>query len=343
MTVKIPKKTIFFIIGLALVIGIFYFIGIDKLINNLVQTNLFLYSIGILSVSMTIFFWCLRWKCFIKFSGYEIKTKKLLENLMIGMAINNLTPVAKMGGEPVRAYLLKKDIKMPVEVGLATILADLTIEFLVCLFFVIFSIILATFFIELPVWLSLVLIIFLLLSMVVLGGILGVCSDRNFITKIIRWIVRKIKKIRPFEKKAIMIYRNFQNTFKKSFRNKKLLFKATFFGIIMRLFDVIKYVFIFMALGYQINLITTFIAIGIGIILMSIPSTPGSLGIAEVGMISTFTLLGVPIHISTAGVFLERLIWFWGTSIVGTLIGIRKGVKLDMENKLKGYKNLTPN
>ena len=61
--------------------------------------------------------------------------------------------------------------------------------------------------------------------------------------------------------------------------------------------------------------------------LMCIPATPGSLGIFEGGLISAFILIGIPAQIAGAAIFLERLIWFWGITLIGGMLGIRYGIK----------------
>jgi len=315
-------------LGLIIFVLVFYFIGINNVVYHLSRINLFYYFLSIVTVFFTILCWSLRWNSFIKFNGYNVPTFGILKILFVGIFVNNLTPSGKMGGEPVRAYLLKKENKIPIERGFATIIADLTIEFLVSLIFVIISIFLATFFINLPFWLSFVLAIFLILSIICLGGLLGVYSDKIFISRIIIWFIRKIERIKPFEKKILEIYKSFQETFKKCFKNKRIFFTAIYYSILIKIFDVLKYILIFKALGYQIGLIEILIVSGVSVILMSIPATPGSLGIAEAGMISAFTLVGIPLYIATAAVFLERLIWFWGTSFIGMTLGLRYGIKI---------------
>ncbi len=44
--------------------------------------------------------------------------------LMVGLAVNNITPSARGGGEPVRAYMLSKYTKTPMENAFATVIAD---------------------------------------------------------------------------------------------------------------------------------------------------------------------------------------------------------------------------
>ena len=326
------KNFAFFLLGLIIFASIFYFIGINKLVYQLSRMNLFYYSLAVFFIFLTIVSWMFKWKSFIKCCGYKVSNVSLLKNLMIGLAINNITPVAKLGGEPIRAYLLKKEDNIPIRKGLATIISDLTIEFFVSIAVVILSFSLITLYMQPPVWLSFILIIFILISVLAFGGIFGIYSNRKFISKIIIWFINKIKKLKTFERTVLKRYEDFQITFRKSLQNRKLFSEAMFYGILMKVFDVIKFLFIFMAIGHPIGVLEVVVSVGIAIMLMSIPATPGSLGIWEGGMISVFVLIGVPLEIGATAVFLERIVWFWATTAIGGILGIRYGIKYTVKS-----------
>ncbi len=332
------KNIFLFLVGLIIFLAVFYFIGIEKILYQLSMLNLFYYSISVLAVFLTLLCWIFRWKSFIKCCGYKVSNLSLLRNLLIGLAVNNVTPVAKIGGEPLRAYLLKEDNKIPIRKGLATIISDLTIEFFVSISMVTLSMLLITLYIQPPLWLSSVLVLFIAVSVLAFGGIFGIYSDKKFVGKILVWFIEKIKKLKTFEKTILRRYRDFQVTFRENLRNRKLFLEAMFYGIMMKVFDILKFVFIFMAIGYPIGILEIVIAVGIAIMLMSIPATPGSLGIWEGGMISTFALIGIPLEIAATAVFLERLIWFWGITVVGAVIGIHYGTNTLGKRDLKDIK-----
>ena len=108
MNSKIWKISVPLLIGIAIFIAVFHMIGISKILQNLQGLNVFLYSLAICFIFCSIFLWTLRWKLFIEAYGGKASTFNLSKNLIVGLAINNITPFAKLGGEPVRAYLLKK-------------------------------------------------------------------------------------------------------------------------------------------------------------------------------------------------------------------------------------------
>lgn len=335
---KFLKEFCLFLIGLIIFISVFYFIGLENIVYQLSKLNLFYYSLAVICIFLTILSWAFKWDVFIKNGGYKVHLLSLLGNLSVGIAINNLTPVAKFGGEPVRIYLLKEKDDIPTRVGSATVLAELTIEFILSVLFVIISILLIALLGNTPLWLSLILVIFLALSIVGFVGIFGIYSRRKFISKMILWFTNKIKRVTPFREKILTWYREFQKAFRKGFKDKRSFFIALLFGILMKVFDIMKFIFIFMALGYPISIIQIFIALGVSVMLLSIPATPGSLGIWEGGMISALIFIGIPLEIAATAVFLERLVWFWGITIFGGVMGVYYGTDVSKSHYLKDIK-----
>jgi len=324
-----------FTFGVALLIIIYYLIGLEKIMYQISRLNLFYYFIAIIFIFLTILSWAMKWKVFIKNSGYDAPILSLLGYLFVGIAINNLTPVAKLGGEPFRIYLLKKRNRVPSRIGSATVLAELTIELILSFLFVIGSILLIVISGQSPIWLNVILIIFLTLSFIAFGFLFGIYSKKRFISRLILWFTKKIKKIKPFESSILKWYDEFQESFKKSLEDRRTFYHAFVYGILMKFFDMMKFLFIFWALGYHVNILEIVIAMGMMTILMSVPITPGSLGILEAGMISAFTLIGIPVGIAASAIFLERLIWFWGVLCIGGLLGIKYGIKFSEKPKIK--------
>lgn len=337
MILKFEKtnKFLLFTVGLTIFLFIFYFIGIEKIIYQLLKLNLFYYGLAVFSIFLTIVFWMFRWKTFIKSCGYKVSNLTLLINLMIGLAVNNLTPLAKFGGEPIRAYILKKDSNIPIRDGLATVTSELTIELFTSSLMVILAFFLIEIYIKPPLWIFSVLIFFIIVSVFIFGIVFGIYSNKKFISRIIIWVINKIKKLRALKKDILKRYQDFQKTFRKGFQNKKLFSEAIFYGIMMKIFDILKFFFIFMAMGYTMGILEIIIIVGMATMLISIPSTPGSLGIFEGGLVSVFVLLGIPLEIGATAVFLERIVWFWGITIIGGLLGFHYGINKRILGNLK--------
>lgn len=101
-----------------------YFIGIDKLVEALKNANL---AIIALAVALQIFTYPLytwRWKIVNSIADINVSFKNLFPIVMVGLAVNNITPSGRGGGEPVRAYILAKEHGYGLRDTFATVVAD---------------------------------------------------------------------------------------------------------------------------------------------------------------------------------------------------------------------------
>lgn len=323
------KKTIaLFAVGFIIFILVFNFIGFGKIYYELLHLNLLYYSLAVVCVFLALVSWVARWRTFLKAEGFEISFFELFKNLLVGLAINNLTPIAKLGGEPVRAYILKRRDDVKMRKGFASVLAGLTMSFIVSTVIVIVSVLLIALTLEVPSWMLIVLVPFGLVWVVSLAGIVGIYAEMDIVTRIIRWFGEKSERLKPYQERILRRYKEFQMTFRRTLKNRVVFVKGLSFSFLIKFFDLLKYFFIFIALGSEVGLIKLLIALGTAALLLSLPATPGSLGIMEGGMISVFVLLGIPANISAAAVFLDRLLWFWGIIIIGGSLGTYYGVDI---------------
>ncbi len=138
------RKKIVSLISLAISVALLYivlkYVGISKVIY-VFKTSRPSYLFLFLSISLFIILGLVyRWKRIIKANGYDVAYYKLFMYFMSGYAISYLTPSAKIGGEPVRAYLLHKE-KIPFKEALSTVVLDKSIELSANLFYSIIGLI----------------------------------------------------------------------------------------------------------------------------------------------------------------------------------------------------------
>jgi len=73
-----------------------------------------------------------RWQVLLRSFGSEVPFKRLYMFLLIGLMVNNTTP-GRVGGEPVRAYLLRLEDETPMGQGLSTIFVERIMDLVVLL------------------------------------------------------------------------------------------------------------------------------------------------------------------------------------------------------------------
>jgi len=99
----------------------------------------FLLALGILSLSFLS--GTLRWKIIIKSQlSQKVSFLDILIARIVGVSINYLTPVVFLGGQPIKAYILKERSKVSLDKVVVSIIIEEVIFLSVLLFFVILGV-----------------------------------------------------------------------------------------------------------------------------------------------------------------------------------------------------------
>lgn len=125
---KNKKVLIFLFVGLAIMAVMLYFIGIEEVIDALKESNLWLVLLAIVIQIFTYFLYTWRWNIINKTADMDLGIKKSLPMVLVSLAVNNITPSGRGGGEPVRAYLLAKEGNFKFEDTFATVIADRALD-----------------------------------------------------------------------------------------------------------------------------------------------------------------------------------------------------------------------
>lgn len=323
------KETVagFLIATVILGVVFFYFLDFGEILGAISSANPYLYALAFLCIATSILAWGFRWKVFINIQGYTIKTREILGNLLVGLAINNMTPFARLGGEPVRAYLLKKRNEVSYSDGFASVLADGSVFLVVTVMYVILTIILIPFVINPPSWLIIALFAFGGVMFLFLLALTGIYRGSDYIIRFIEFLSSKIEYLEERKDEIEEKYLEFRQSFKMCLNDKKSLAKGISAVTFGKILNVLAYFLIFLALGHTVPILNILVVTGIAQIVLVLPITPGSLGIYEGTFVSAFVLLGFDPTISASAVLLQRLIWFWGASALGGYLGTYYGIE----------------
>lgn len=105
---SLKKSMILFGIG-AVVLGVFlYFLRGTGFIQVLENANYLYFGAAFLLNFLMIFFWTKRWDIVLKSMGHRLKFFWLYVATMLGNFGDTITPGARMGGEPFRAYVVEE-------------------------------------------------------------------------------------------------------------------------------------------------------------------------------------------------------------------------------------------
>ena len=131
MGIPLKKRVIIsIIVSIAIILALLWlanptelWVSITKTNINLILLVLVLYFINLLTKSY-------RWYLLVNSTGIKVPYLKILPYFLIGLALNNVT-IGKLGGEPVRAYLLTKGANVSVGQGIASIFTEKILDIVV--------------------------------------------------------------------------------------------------------------------------------------------------------------------------------------------------------------------
>ncbi len=315
-------------VGILIIFFLFRFIGFDEIYSSLRELNIYYYLIVIALVIGASFLWALRWRVFVKKIDPKIKIKDLFKMMLVGQAVNNLTPIVKMGGEVARVYLLKEKFKIKVKEGFATVATDLTLEFIVDIVIVTVAVILMMIFTSPPTVVYLMILVFALVSSLIVFIILEIYLGYSKLFRMLLWLCKHIKSIKSRESEILEKYTTFRKNFKRSLQDRRMFGEGMALSFSRKGLDVLKYYLLLLALGHHLSFVNIVIAIGLSIMLLLIPGIPGNVGVYEGGMAAVFIFLGVPSGVAGTAVLLDRLVWYWGITGAGSMLGAKYGMDI---------------
>ncbi|MBR5953903.1 MAG: UPF0104 family protein [Methanobrevibacter sp.] len=330
---KNKKLIIFLIFGLAIMVAMIYFIGIDDVIEALKLSNLWFVLLAIILQFFTYFLYTWRWSIINKTADMNLGIKKLIPMVLVSLAVNNITPSGRGGGEPVRAYLLSKEGHYKFEDTFATVIADRALDtfpFVLLAILTIIGIIL-TFSLDISLIVLLILCVGGITAAVIL--LLYVCINEAFGVKLTAWIIKLVRRFyknfnEDTEKRIVEAVISFQARMNSLLRDKDILYYALPLSFVIWIFEILRVYVVFLAFGANVSPVL----IGEVFILASfvgmIPLLPGGLGAVDGIMILFYASAGITASISAAATVVERLISFWMTTFLGLIFLMMYGTNV---------------
>lgn len=319
------KALILMAAGIGILIAMIMFIGPGKIENAIRMANIWYIILAIIIQIITYALWTLRWSITTKAVGISVKKWHLFPMLMVGLAVNNITPSARGGGEPVRAYILSKYSKTPFENTFATVIADRGLDTFPFIVLAIITIISMVLFFNLPKWIVIALVIALVI--IVLAFILAIIISVNkkfaerFTTLIVALTKRiSIKRSQQIEDKALEAIHGFQDSIRIMLKDKQILFYGLPLSFFIWFMEIIRVYIVFFAFSADVSLIIIAEVFVIASLIGLIPFLPGGLGAVDGMMIVLYSYAGVSPSVSAAATMVERLISFWLTSMIGVAV-----------------------
>ena len=316
------KPLILLIIGIGILIGMILFIGPGNIESAIKLANPWYIALAVIIQFVVYGLWTWRWSINIKSLDISVKKIHIFPMLMVGLAVNNITPSARGGGEPLRGYVLSKYSKSSFEKSFATVIADRGLDTFPFMVLAVITIIAAIFYLNLPNYAIYTLIIAVSVLVVAFCIALYMSFNLEFGRKVSLWIVGLIKRFSKkdhskLKDKALKAIHGFQNSMRTMVKDREVLWHGIPLSFLIWILEIIRVYIVFSAFNVDISLLVIAEVFIISTLIGLIPLLPGGLGAVDGLMIILFSAAGVPPSISVGATLIERLISFWMTSIIG--------------------------
>ncbi|MCK4730703.1 MAG: flippase-like domain-containing protein [Candidatus Aenigmarchaeota archaeon] len=305
------KKVIGLLLGIFLFFGVIFFFGGTEILTVLLSVNPYYFGGAVLVQIIIILLYALRLRLIVSEQGYKIGFGRILKILSAGMAINQLTPVVKAAGEPVKMHYLSKSGMPVTKAGAATVVeisSDL-ISFYVILFL---SILLLSFekYLSQNFLYAGGMVFILFIAVIIISFKFMLNED-----KLERFFGRFLMKY--FKKDAKVSTKVFTSSLRHLFTCRKLGFKIFSISFLCRFLDIARIYLLFEALHFSSPLTFALVLWVITFMFSMIPWLPGGLGLVEGGAIPVLMLLGISASVSSSLILLERFLTFWFIILIG--------------------------
>jgi hypothetical protein len=338
------KKRLNLIISLIVGLVIFGFflwkVGLEALMLIYENINFYYLTLYIIMTFTTFLFIAGRWQVILR--AYGKKAKKvtfltLLRQSIAGYAVGYITPSVRLGGEPLRAYMLKKEADIDLRTGSTSIILDKFVELAGTTLFGVLGLILLMYVKGIPFWFKFLLFVLIVFTFLLLATIYyrTVTGKGSFSSLFNLLRLYKISKIENFVKTLEDVEIKLEKFFKN---HKKEFMISFFFYFLYGLAVILEMKYLLLSFGISANLTSIILALTLIGLVNFIP-VPAALGFLEAGQSSLFYILKGEGSIGFALSIMIRLRNLFFTAVGFALISyfsgnqVRKMVRKDLKKK----------
>jgi hypothetical protein len=284
-------------VGLGILAAILYYVGWQGIVQEILALGWPGFLILGIDFLLTFFFWALTWRIILR--SYEIDSpwRTVLRSLLSGYTVSYLTPSMYFGGEPVRVYILSKEIGLPQPRLYATVLVAKLLEAISLVLFALLGVFYALFAGNLPpVQRESLLYGTVFLGFWVVLGVLNFTMNLKLGTRLLQGL-RRLLPWKGALSKALEKVAEVEEEIHQAFRSFQLPFTALAFltsFIANFLIYLRPQIFFYFAQGKVFSFSSLSLLYALSVVLAALFwITPGGIGIAEGGRIGIFALVGV--------------------------------------------------
>ncbi|RAP52249.1 MAG: hypothetical protein BZ138_03460 [Methanosphaera sp. rholeuAM270] len=318
------KIIVLLAVGIIILIAMVLLIGPEQIISALKTADITYVVLALFIQVIILLLWNTRWSIICKSLDIPHNFMSLFAMTIIGLAINDLTPSGRSGGEPVRAYILSKNSSEDFKRTFASVMGDKIFDTFPFIVLAIFSIAYLMLYLHLDATIFSLLLISLILFIIALLFIIILCFNENMGIFTVKWVFRQIKrftlKFSKYEEKVLSSLLGFQNSLRYLLSNRRLLLEAALISFLVWFLELLRVYVVFLAFGVNVSLGMIAAVFLVSSLIGIIPLLPGGLGSIDGVMILLYSMAGISASVSTAATLIERMISLWMILILGIIL-----------------------
>ncbi|ACJ17121.1 hypothetical membrane protein, conserved [Thermococcus onnurineus NA1] len=336
------KKIAFLTLGLLIIALLIEWAGVEEVLDVLKKARLDYFLLAVLAYIAGVFIWALRWRVLLKSLGINAPFKAILGAIFVGIFVNNVTPGARGGGEPIRMYYLSKRSNGAYGPVFATVMADRILDLIPVVIMLMTSTIYVYLLGSRSLTIMLLILDFLLALLIVIT--LAILLNERRTKKILYWFFNLVSRIMPkraqkYDEKFIhnieVSVPKFQEGFRLLLKDKKTFFLALAYSFVFWFLTILRAYFIFLSINYPIGLMDVMVVQMISIVVGLLSIIPGGAGFIEAINSGVYVLLGIDKNFAVTATLIERVVSYWAPTIFGGFITTHFGIKVSEEKKKK--------
>ncbi|MBU7019020.1 MAG: flippase-like domain-containing protein [Theionarchaea archaeon] len=313
------KTVILLVAGISLIMVMVHLAGAGAIVDVVSHADPIIVLAAVCEVA-ALLLWSLRWKVLLT-PFQSVSFKNVVEGLLIGIFFSNITPVARTGGEPFRAYYLGKKENMPVEDVFATIVVDRMLDSIPFLVIISISLVYFTLRMEISTQMLIILTLIFFLNLVILSLVLyfsfNVKAAKKLVNSILRFFSRFFKRAETYQSRMEAAVDEYHDAIKKYSVQKKNLALSVIISFVFWGFLLLRNYCVIEALGYHLPIMGVAVVQTAGPLVGIIPLLPGGVGSVD----GTMVFLYISFHFSSAAAvsvsLVDRFVSFWAPTVVG--------------------------
>jgi len=277
------RRDLWFVAFLVLGVGLFaYFLfEFGKEAVSLIYQNINFKYLGIF-VALNLFtFFPLVWRLQVILKAHDahIPFWPLMKQTIAGYAVSYITPSVRMGGEPLRVYMMKKESGIDVETGSSCIVLDKFVEVLGSAIYGVVGFGLIVFIPGVPVQLKLILgLAVLAVSIILIFFYYRTIKSKGSLSSMVNFFkLGRTKKGKRFLDSVLVVEKRMAEFFEK---DKKAFFISFLFYCMSGVLFILEFKFLLLSLGVESGIVELIILITL-LGLANIAPSPGGIGFLE--------------------------------------------------------------